>query len=104
MLVHSEQATKRKAVSFYKSLDKNITKELKNLSQPTKKPFACTIDAEQAMDEFASQCHLLSFAQVSILKEPIYTTVVALKKGEAHRTLVFYSSYAFYRSRKSRTG
>lgn len=71
LLVHSEQATKREEATFYKNLDKNITKELKALGQLMKKPFACAIDAEQA-NGFASQCHLLGFEQTTITKEPIY--------------------------------
>ncbi|WP_413282513.1 hypothetical protein [Vibrio sp. MA40-2] len=38
-----------------------------------KKQFACAVDAEQAMSDFASQCHLLGFAQSTIVKEPIYS-------------------------------
>ncbi|ARR51730.1 hypothetical protein CAY62_20150 (plasmid) [Photobacterium damselae subsp. damselae] len=38
-----------------------------------KKKFACTVDAEQAMSDFASQCYLLGFAQPTIVKEPIYS-------------------------------
>ena len=49
LLIHSEQATKREQVTFYKNLDKNITKELKALGQLKKKQFACAVDAEQAM-------------------------------------------------------
>ncbi|ENM5740626.1 IS1634 family transposase, partial [Vibrio mimicus] len=51
----------------------NITKELKGLGQLMKKKFACTVDAEQAMSDFASQCLLLGFAQPTIVKEPIYS-------------------------------
>jgi transposase len=71
-LVHSEQATKREEATFYKNLDKNVTKELKALGQLMKKPFACAADAEQAMGDFTKQCHLLGFAQSAIVKEPIY--------------------------------
>lgn len=56
-----------------KNLDKNITKELKALGQLMKKQFACAVDAEQAMSDFASQCHLLGFAQSTLVKEPIYS-------------------------------
>ncbi|MCH2057217.1 MAG: IS1634 family transposase [Thalassotalea sp.] len=73
LLVHSEQAAKREVATFYKNLDKNITKELKALGQLIKKKFACAVDAEQAMSDFASQCHLLGFAQPTIVKEPIYS-------------------------------
>ncbi|MCP4279540.1 MAG: IS1634 family transposase [Alteromonas sp.] len=72
LLVHSEQATKREEATFYKNLDKNVTKELRALRQLMKKQFACAVDAEQAMNDFASECHLLGFAQFSIVKEPIY--------------------------------
>ncbi|MGR5456269.1 IS1634 family transposase, partial [Vibrio alfacsensis] len=54
LLVHSEQATKREETTFYKNLDKKLAKELKSLSQLIKKPFACAIDAKQAMNEFAN--------------------------------------------------
>lgn len=40
LLVHSEQAIKREESTFYKNLDKNITKELKALGQLMKKQFA----------------------------------------------------------------
>ena len=39
LLVHSEQAAKREVATFYKNLDKNITKELKALGQLIKKKF-----------------------------------------------------------------
>lgn len=82
LLIHSEQATKREQVTFYKNLDKNITKELKALGQLKKKQFACAVDAEQAMSDFASQCHLLGFAQSTIVKEPIYSGRGRPKKDE----------------------
>lgn len=69
-LIHSEQATKREEETFYKNLDKNITKELKVLGQLMKKQFACVVDAEQAMSDFAGQCHLLGYTQPTIVKEP----------------------------------
>lgn len=73
LLVKSEQVTKREESTFYKNLDKNLTKELKALSQLTKKQFACKIDAQKAMDEFSRGCQLLGFEQTNIIKEPIYT-------------------------------
>ena len=82
LLIHSEQATKREQVTFYKNLDKNITKELKALGQLKKKQFACAVDAEQAMSDFANQCHLLGFAQSTIVKEPIYSGRGRPKKDE----------------------
>lgn len=72
LLVHSEQATKREEVTFYKNIDKKVTKELKAWGQLMKKPFACAVDAKQAMEDFASQCHLLGFAQTTLVKVPIY--------------------------------
>ncbi|ELJ8820378.1 hypothetical protein RUL20_002011 [Vibrio parahaemolyticus] len=38
-----------------------------------KKLFACAVDAEQAMSDFASQCHFLGFTQPTIVKELIYS-------------------------------
>ncbi|WP_108743198.1 IS1634 family transposase, partial [Salinivibrio costicola] len=81
LLVHSEQATKREEITFYKNLDKNAAKELKALGQLMKKEFACAIDAEQAMDDFASQCHLIGFAQKTIIKEAVYAGRGRPKKG-----------------------
>ncbi|WP_133152039.1 IS1634 family transposase, partial [Vibrio breoganii] len=68
-------------VTFYKNLDKNVAKELKALGQLMKKQFACAVDAEQAMNDFANQCHLLGFAQTTIIKEPIYAGRGRPKKG-----------------------
>ncbi|MEZ9133635.1 IS1634 family transposase [Vibrio breoganii] len=73
LLIKSEQATKREEATFYKNLDKNLTKELKSLNQLTKKQFACEVDAQKAMNEFASGCQLLGFERTTIIKEPIYT-------------------------------
>lgn len=43
------------------------------------------MDAEQAMGDFASQCHLLGFAQSTIVKEPIYSGRGRPKKDEKPR-------------------
>ncbi|MCV5689219.1 IS1634 family transposase, partial [Escherichia coli] len=43
---------------------------------------ACAVDAEQAMSDFANQCHLLGFAQSTIVKEPIYSGRGRPKKDE----------------------
>jgi transposase len=82
LLVHSEQATKREEATFYKNINKNVTKELKALGQLMKKPFACAVDAKQAMEDFASQCHLLGFAQTTVVKAPIYAGRGRPKKDE----------------------
>jgi transposase len=82
LLVHSEKATKREETTFYKNIDKNITRELKALGQLMKKPFACAVDAKQAMEDFESQCHLLSFAQKNLVKTPIYAGRGRPKKDE----------------------
>ncbi|WP_108743197.1 IS1634 family transposase, partial [Salinivibrio costicola] len=81
LLVHSEQATKREEITFYKNLDKNAAKELKALGQLMKKEFACAMDAEQAIDDFANQCHLIGFAQKTIIKEAVYAGRGRPKKG-----------------------
>lgn len=81
LLVHSEQATKREEITFYKNLDKNAAKELKALGQLMKKEFACAMDAEQAMDDFVNQCHLIGFAQKNIIKEAVYAGRGRPKKG-----------------------
>lgn len=52
LLVHSEQATKREEVTFFKNLEKNIAKEIKAFSKLNKKAFACEADAESAFNEF----------------------------------------------------
>jgi transposase len=82
LLVHSEKATKREETTFYKNIDKNITRKLKALGQLMKKPFACAVDAKQAMEDFESQCHLLSFAQKNLVKTPIYAGRGRPKKDE----------------------
>lgn len=73
LLVNSEQATKREEATFYKNLDKSLTKELKALTQLKKKPFACETDAQQAMNDFAHQCQLLGFSDSTIVKVPTFS-------------------------------
>ncbi|MEZ9133536.1 transposase [Vibrio breoganii] len=82
LLVNSEQATKREEATFYKNLDKNLTKELKSLAQLAKKQFACAIDAQKAMSEFQSQCQLLSFDQSEIRQVPEFAGRGRPKKDE----------------------
>lgn len=41
LLVHSEQATKREKITFYKNLEKNVANEIRALNKLCKKPFAC---------------------------------------------------------------
>ena len=73
LLVKSEQATKREGVTFYKNVDKTLTKELKLLSKLAKKEFACETDAQKAMNEFANQCQLLGFESSAIIKVPTFS-------------------------------
>lgn len=82
LLVNSEQATKREEATFYKNLDKNLTKELKSLAQLAKKQFACATDAQKAMSEFQSQCQLLSFEQSEIRQVPEFAGRGRPKKDE----------------------
>jgi transposase len=82
LLINSEQATKREEITFYKNLEKSLTKELKQLNKLMSKPFACKEDAKLALDEFEQQSQLLGFEQTSISKEPIYTSRGRPKKGE----------------------
>ncbi|TKG27223.1 IS1634 family transposase, partial [Vibrio breoganii] len=82
LLVNSEQATKREEATFYKNLDKNLTKELKSLAQLAKKQFACATDAQKAMSEFQSQCQLLSFDQSEIRQVPEFAGRGRPKKDE----------------------
>ena len=82
LLVNSEQATKREEATFYKNLDKNLTKELRSLAQLAKKQFACTTDAQKAMSEFQSQCQLLSFEQSEIRQVPEFAGRGRPKKDE----------------------
>ncbi|WP_210447968.1 IS1634 family transposase [Vibrio crassostreae] len=82
LLVNSEQATKREEATFYKNLDKNLTKELKSLAQLAKKQFACATDAQKVMSEFQSQCQLLSFEQSEIRQVPEFTGRGRPKKDE----------------------
>ncbi|MFV0449075.1 MAG: IS1634 family transposase [Vibrio sp.] len=72
LLVKSEQATKRESVTFYKNIDKTLTKELNLLNKLTKKEFACETDAQNAMNEFASQCQVLGFEFSTIVKVPTF--------------------------------
>lgn len=72
LLVKSEQATKRESVTFYKNIDKTLTKELNLLNKLTKKEFACEADAQSAMSEFASQCQFLGFEFSTIVKIPTF--------------------------------
>ncbi len=73
LLVKSEQATKRESVTFYKNIDKTLTKELNLLNKLTKKEFACETDAQSAMSEFASQCQFLGFESSTIVKVPTFS-------------------------------
>lgn len=73
LLVSSEQAIKREAATFYINLDKNLAKEIKVLTQLTKKHLACEIDAQKSMDEFEAQCQLLGFEQTAVRKVPLFT-------------------------------
>lgn len=82
LLINSEQATKREEITFYKNLEKGLTKELKQLNKLMSKPFACEEDAKLAVDEFKKQSELLGFEQTSISKEPIYASRGRPKKGE----------------------
>ena len=82
LLINSEQATKREEITFYKNVEKSLTKELKQLNKLMSKPFACQEDAKLALDEFEQQSQLLGFEQTSISKEPIYTSRGRPKKGE----------------------
>ena len=82
LLVNSEQATKREEATFYKNLDKNLTKELKSLAQLAKKQFACATDAQKAMSEFQSQSQLLSFEQSEIRQVPEFAGRGRPKKDE----------------------
>ncbi|WP_282249841.1 IS1634 family transposase [Vibrio campbellii] len=82
LLVHSEQATKREEITFYKNLEKNVAKEIKSLNKLSKKPFACETDAELALNEFEKQCHLLGFEQAAIIKVPTYSNPGRPKKNE----------------------
>lgn len=82
LLVKSEQATKREGVTFYKNVDKTLTKELNLLSKLTKKEFACETDAQKAMDEFSRQCQLLSFESSTIVKIPTFSGRGRPKKAE----------------------
>jgi translation initiation factor 1 (eIF-1/SUI1) len=65
LLVHSEQATKREEITFFKNLEKNIAKEIKALGKLSKKTFACEAAAELAFNEFKKQCYLLGRADLS---------------------------------------
>jgi transposase len=82
LLVHSEQATKREEVTFYKNLEKNVAKEVKVLNKLCKKPFACEADAERAVAEFMEQCLLLGIEQSTIVKTPTYSSAGRPKKNE----------------------
>ncbi|WP_217534478.1 IS1634 family transposase [Vibrio metschnikovii] len=83
LLVHSEQATKREEITFFKNLEKNITKEIKKLEKLSKKPFACEVDAELAFNEFKKQCDLLGFEQGTLIKLPTYSHSGRPKTNEA---------------------
>lgn len=82
LLVHSEQATKREEITFYKNLEKNVANEIRALNKLCKKPFACDADAEQALNEFKNECHLLGFEQTAIIKAPTYSSPGRPKKNE----------------------
>ncbi|MGL0975355.1 IS1634 family transposase, partial [Vibrio vulnificus] len=73
LLVHSEQATKREEITFFKNLEANIAKEIKALRKLSKKPFACEVDAELAFNDFKKQCDLLGFEQGTLIKLPTYS-------------------------------
>ncbi len=81
-MIHSEQATKREEITFFKNLEKNIAKEIKALDKLRKKPFACKVDALSAFEEFKKQCHLLGFEHNTILKVPTYSSPGRPKKNE----------------------
>lgn len=94
LLVKGEQATKRKEATFYKNLDKKLTKEPKALILLTKKPFTCEIDAQKAIDEFACGCQLRGFEQTTIVEEPIYSGIVDVrKKTPNQRVIIALSKY-----------
>ncbi|WP_217524752.1 IS1634-like element ISSpu7 family transposase [Vibrio metschnikovii] len=83
LLVHSEQATKREEITFFKNLEKNIAKEIKALEKLSKKPFACEVDAELAFNDFKKQCDLLGFEQGTLIKLPTYSHSGRPKTDEA---------------------
>ena len=82
-MVHSEQATKREEITFYKNLKKNIANEIKSLDKLSKKPFACNSDAILAFKEFKKQCQLLGFEDATTtIKVPTYSNPGRPKKDE----------------------
>ena len=81
LLIKSEQATKRESITFYKRLEKKLTKELNALNQLKKKQFACEHDAQKALNKFEGQCQLLSLEQKRVNETPIFSGRGRPRKG-----------------------
>lgn len=96
LLVKSEQATKREEATFYKNLEKSLSKEMKTFTQLTKNQFACEIDAQQAMNKFVSQCQLLNVDGYEITKVPIFAGRGRPKKGQQPTSYHYHIQAAPY--------